>query len=273
MKRLELGLIVEGNSTSSAILRLSSVCSQLGPVKAGSLQVARRVSNFLRSGYGVNTYDELAGSRIILIRVPDASVPKVVAELCESELDLSQFGFVLCETWMQTEALQPLKQRGAAIASLVAASETRKKIFAVEGDTALVRQVRRIVESSEVETVEVRAGAKHLLYAATILLTSIPVPVFVCAQQALRESGISGNQLATLLGELAASTLAGFLRGAKGRGLGPLAGCPPETSQLYMARLRASNPDLAGRIDDLINWANAASVVKQQEVGRGHSAS
>jgi predicted short-subunit dehydrogenase-like oxidoreductase (DUF2520 family) len=271
MKRLELGLIVEGNSTSSAILRLPSVGAQLGPVKAGSLQVARRVSNFLRSGYGVNTYEELAGSRIILIRVPDASVPKVVTELCESDLDLSQFGFVLCETWMQTEALQPLKQRGAAIASLVGASETRKKIFAVEGDTALVRQIRRIVERSDAQTIELRAGAKHLLFTATVLLTSIPVPVFLCAQQALRESGLSGNQLATLLGELAASTLAGFLRGSKGLWSGSLPGCAPETSLFYMARLNASSPALAATMKDLMNWANAA-IVKPREVGRGQSA-
>jgi hypothetical protein len=271
MKRLELGLIVEGNSTSSAILRLPSVGAQLGPVKAGSLQVARRVSNFLRSGYGINTYEELAGSSIILIRVPDGAVARVVTELCESDLDLSQYGFVLCETWMQTEALQPLKERGAAIASLVAASETRRKLFAVEGDTTVVRQIRRIVERGEAQTVELRAGAKHLLFAATVLLTAIPAPVLLCAQQALRESGISGSQRATLLEDLADATLAGFLRSSKGLWAGPLAGCTPETYLLYLARLKTTSPELAAKVNDLMIWAEAA--VKPKEVGRGHSAS
>ena len=49
-KQLQVGLVVEGNATTSPVLRLSSLTDELGPIKSGGLQVARRVSNFLRAG-------------------------------------------------------------------------------------------------------------------------------------------------------------------------------------------------------------------------------
>src|SRR5579884_4074992 len=93
-----LGLVVEGNATASAILKLPSVLDELGPVKAGVPRVARRLSNFLRAGYPVATYQELQEARLILLRVPDQTVSRLVSELTASGLVLKDLVFVLCES-------------------------------------------------------------------------------------------------------------------------------------------------------------------------------
>ncbi len=71
-KHLQLGLIAEGNSTNSAVLRLPKIADELGPVKSVTLRVARRLSNFLRAGYAVSEYKDLDAARVVLLRVPDS---------------------------------------------------------------------------------------------------------------------------------------------------------------------------------------------------------
>src|ERR1700761_9544568 len=97
-KRSRIGLVVEGNSTNSAILRLPRLAEELGAIKSTQLRVARRLSNFLRAGYGVATYEDLQASKLILVRVPDNMAPRIVQELCASELDFKHLAIVLCET-------------------------------------------------------------------------------------------------------------------------------------------------------------------------------
>src|SRR5947199_9978716 len=104
-KQLQLGLVIEGNATDSAFLRMPSVVEQLGPVKSASLRVATRLSNVLRAGYGIAEYEELQGSDLILLRLPDSSVPRIVSELCSSDLVLKNRSFALCETWLPAEAI------------------------------------------------------------------------------------------------------------------------------------------------------------------------
>src|ERR1700761_8477112 len=117
-KQLPLGLVVEGNVTSSALLRLPSVAEELGPIKSTGLQLARRISNFLRAGYAITASHELQAAKVILLKMPDAAVPGIVHELSEAPLLFKDLCFVLCESWLPTDTLEPLQKRGAQIASL-----------------------------------------------------------------------------------------------------------------------------------------------------------
>jgi hypothetical protein len=101
-KQLQVGLVVEGNATASPVLRLNCLTNELGPIKSVGLQVARRISNLLQAGYGVTEYGDLESAQLILMRLPDAEVPRVVAELCGTGLPFDQMSFLLCETWLTT---------------------------------------------------------------------------------------------------------------------------------------------------------------------------
>jgi hypothetical protein len=269
MKRLRpLGLIVEGNAIASAVLRLPSIARELGPVKSAGLQVARRISNFLHAGYAVTAYEDLQTSGLILLRVPDAAVTRVVEELCASELALGDLSFALCESWLPAETLHPLQARGASVASIVNASFTSPPYFVVEGDAGVVRQVRRMLERGDARTVELRPGAKPLYFAAQLLATAVPAPLFTAAQRALRASGLSGNPLSTFLEGMARDMFDTFAKGSRVTWGGPLTECAPETAEAHLHRLAAQNPELAAIVNQQLAWARG-QIGKRS---KGHSA-
>ncbi|MGA8030405.1 MAG: hypothetical protein WB992_24955 [Bryobacteraceae bacterium] len=254
-KQLQLGLVVEGNSTGSAMLRMPSLARELGPIKSGALRAAHRLSNFLRAGYPIGNYKELSSARLILLRVPDSAAPRIIGELCASDLVFRDVSFVLCESWLTLDVLEPLKMRGASVATLVRVSSARRDLFALEGQPAAVRRIHRFIESNDAQAVEIRPGAKQLLFAAELLATVLPVPLLVAAKQALRAAGISGSRLHTVLNEMAGGMLSGFLKGGQRTWGGPLNQCSAEIADGYFEALRLSHPEIAGVVDALMEWA------------------
>jgi hypothetical protein len=263
MKRpLQAGLIIEGSSTTSTVLRLPKIPEELGPIKSRNLQVARRLSNLLKAGYPVANYEALEAARLILLRAPDCVVPRIVDELCQSELVFKDLSFVLCESWLSTNTLEPLRSRGASVATLVDVPSGDRTWFVVEGQLAAVRQVRRLIELNEARALELRPGTKHFYFAATLLATTVPIPLFLAAQKALRGSGVSGNHLRTVLNHMAQSMFKSFSKGARGFGGGPLSECSDETATAYFEALRRSDPQLADIVTQALARARRVTAKK-----------
>ncbi len=254
--RESLGLVVEGNATSSSVLRLSSLSEELGPVKAGALRVARRFTNFLRAGYAVRTYEELQPAGLIFLRIPDASVPRTVKELCSSDLALKGVLFVLCETCLNTKSLGPLEARGAWTATISSVPSQYKSWFVLEGQPSAVRQVRKFLERNNARGFELRPGAKPLYFAAELLATSAPLQLLATAQQALRAAGISGNHTYDLLEEMSSEMFRAFSNGARLTVPAARPGCSPELSIEYLEQLRTSYPQIATLLDHQIQVAS-----------------
>jgi hypothetical protein len=254
-KQVQLGLVVEGNSASSAVLRLPRLIEDVGPVKSGAFRVARRLSNMLRVGYAVADYEELQAAKLVFLHVPDAVVPRIVDELCGSDLVLKDLSFVLCETWLTTSALEPLRTRGSSVATLLALPRTHPQWFIVEGQVTAVRQTRRFLEQNRVRSAELRPDTKELYFAAELLATTLPMPLLLTAQQALRGTGLSGHHLAAVLEEMVEKLIREFLKGARVSWGGPLAEASPETSEAYLEALRRRRPDIAEVIDEQLPLA------------------
>lgn len=270
-KQVQLGLVVEGNSAGSAVLRLPKLTEEVGPVKSGALRVARRLSNMLRAGYAVAEYEELQAAKLVLLRVPDRVVPRIVEELCNSELVLRDLSFVLCETWLTAAALEPLRVRGASVATLLALPSTHPQWFIVEGQVTAVRQTRRFLEQNEVRSAEIRSGTKELYFAAELLTTALPMPLLLTAQQALRGTGLSGHHLSAVLEEMLQKLLRDFLKGARVSWGGPLTEAPPESAEAYFEALQRSRPDIAQVIDEQLAWARKR--MKQKDIALGSRSS
>ncbi len=249
-KQLPLGLIIEGNSTESIVLHLPKLAEELGPVKSAVLRVARRLSNMLQAGYAVASYEELQAASLILIRLPDASVPRVLDELCSSEVAFKNLSFVLCESWLSSSELSALASKGASVATLLNLPTNGRDWFAVEGQAKAVRQVRQFLEKNEVRCSELLPDSKHLLFASGLLATALPVPLLVAAQQAMRASGISGNMLSSLLEQITQKMVQDFLKGARAQWGGPLTECSEQTSGMYLEQLRQSHADMASLVEE-----------------------
>ncbi len=250
-----LGLVVEGNATSSSVLRLPSISEELGPVKAGALRVARRLSNFLRAGYAVGSYDALKPARLIFLRLPDASTPRIVDEICASGMILKNVVFVLCESCLSAAVLSPLQMRGALTATLVPVQTPRKRWFVVEGQLTAVRQVRKFLERNDARAFELRPGAKPLYFASQLLATALPLQLLVSAQHALRSAGISGNPLYELLEEMSFEMFRTFSNGVRLTWPAARTGCSPETCAEYFDHLRAHHPNIATVLEEQLTLA------------------
>lgn len=248
-KQLQLGLVIEGNATNSSVLRLPSLVEELGPVKSATVRVARRLSNMLRAGYAVSEYEELEASNLVLLRLPDSAVPRVVDELCASDLPLKNASFVLCESWLPVDVLQPLAARGSTVATLLKVPCLDVQWFMVEGDAKAVRQMRRFLTRNRVRSVELNQNCKHLFFASELLATTIPMTLLGAAQQTLRASGISGNILWTLLDQMARKMLVDFSRSPKADWHTPLNECSPETGQAYLDLLDKTSPNVAALLE------------------------
>lgn len=256
MKKLsQLGLVIEGSAASSAVLRGSQLSDNLGPVKSGSLRVARRLSNVLRAGYAVDEYQDLQAARLILLKVPDASLPAIVDAICESGLVMKDLSFVLCESWLPSPVLQRMAEQGASTATVIAMPTVERNWFAVEGEAKAVRQMRRFLDRSGMRSEELKSGSKDLLFVSQLLAAALPVPMLTSAQQALRNSGYSGNMLSTLIEQMALKMLQDCLRGARGTWGGPLNDCASEVSADFLQSVAMKNPALAAFVNEQIRLA------------------
>jgi hypothetical protein len=254
-KQVRVGLVVEGNATTSPVLRLPCLMNELGPIKSAGLQVARRISNFMRAGYAVSEYQDLACAPLILLRLPDAETPRIVDELCESGLPFSDTAFVLCESWLTTDVLIPLRRKGAQIASLMSIGPLSQNCFVLEGDLAAVRRTKRLLSHCETRVIELRPGTKPLYFAANLLSTALTIPLFQLAHQTLRESGVAGNDLAMLTNEWADLLQDRVRKGGRGTWGGPLAECSEDVANEHFRQVALQDPELAATLQEWLNLA------------------
>lgn len=250
---LQVGLVVEGNSTKSAILRLPGLAEEIGPIKSGLLRVARRVSNFLHAGYAVSDYAELQSARVVLLRVPDSFVSRIVNDICSSALELKDMVFVLCETWLSSDDLHALELRGAQVASLVDIPGSRRNWFIVEGHPGATRQIRRVLEPRGARTLELRRGTKPLYFGSCLFAHVLALPLFLSAEQALRATGITGNNMYSILDDMGQGMLRDFANGARLTWGGPLAECSAELAAAYMQALREKDPELTRLLEEQLS--------------------
>jgi hypothetical protein len=249
-KRLPAGLLVEGNATASQLLRMPGLVNQIGPVKSTDLRVARRFSNGLRAGHAVASYEELQESSLVLIRVPDDSLARVAEEICKSDLALRRMCFAVCETWAPSSMLSALREAGASVTTLLLISEPESACFVAEGDLSAVRQVRNLVETSGGRVLQIRSGYKSLYFTADLLATTLPIPFLIAAQASLRQAGLSGKLLSSVLNQFSGKLLRNLKAGSRVASLGTMAAVSPEICAAYLADASEKMPEIAMMLDE-----------------------
>jgi hypothetical protein len=102
---------------------------------------------------------------------------------------------------------------------------------------------------------ELNGQGKHFLFASQLLISALPVPLFVAAQQALRESGFSGNLLTNLLEQMLMRSVRDLMLGAKGRWGGPLLESSEHTVETHLNAVAELRPEMGAFINEQLDLA------------------
>lgn len=242
MKQARLvGLVGGGNFTRSSISRFTGLAEQLGPVKAATTPVAGRIVHAMRAGYLIKKYDDFAGCQLVLISVPEALVPKTIAEMAAAKVDWRGKAVVLCDSWRDSQELAGLARLGAAGASVnpIHGFEGR---YVIEGDRTAVLEGKRVIEAQGLRVTEIKAGSKHSYFATLTLLSGILIPLLAAAMESLSPTGMSPHDKDQMLDRFVQRSLRGFLKAGRKAWNGPLADGDARATQAQLKALMRMNP-------------------------------
>ena len=242
--------MVEGNATTSAVLRLPGLTDAIGPVKSNALRIARRFTNSFRAGVAVETYEELSETGLLLIHVPDKALRRIVEELCGASLPFTGMSIAACETWQTSEQLAPLRAMGASVATVYAVPGPTQRWFVAEGDKPAVRGVKRLLEQAGARVLNLREGSKPLYFAAEHLATVGPLPLLQAAQTLLREAGISGRILSSVLDRFTLRMMKNFRAGNRLALTTPFDEEPRCFSEAHLEAIEARLPEVTRLVTD-----------------------
>jgi|HubBroStandDraft_6_1064221.scaffolds.fasta_scaffold47712_2 predicted short-subunit dehydrogenase-like oxidoreductase (DUF2520 family) len=247
MKRVKpVALVGAGNLTDSPLTRFLRLSDQLGPVKSPTFRLASRISNIFRSGHPVKDYADLNGCRLILVCVPDKTLPKIVAEMAASGISWHGKAIVLCSMWLDSSQLSELSARGGSIGSIspVPGFEGLEDFrYLVEGDKLAILEAKRLVAHQKRRLIAIERSLKPFYLAALTCSGNLLFALLVAASESLRHAGLSSPVSATILEKQFGKALRSYLK--SGRNGSP---APHELSRQLRA-LSAADPTLAHYIE------------------------
>ena len=254
-KAQSVGLIGTGSLTDSPLTRFWWLSERLGPVKSASYRVASRIANMLQAGHPVKDYAEFESCTLILVCVPEETVPQVVSELVSSGISWRGKAVVLCSTWLDSGDLRELAARGASVGSIspipgfpIQGSDDER--YLVEGDPFAIRQSKSLVEYRERRAVAIERPLKPFYLAALTCTGTLLFALLRVAFESLQHAAVPPALSATLLERQMNRTLRSFLKG--GRRAYPA----PRELPRQLRALSAANPDLAHYLEQSSHLAS-----------------
>jgi hypothetical protein len=185
-----IGLIAAGGVNQSFLARIPTVLQRVGPFKSSSFQVSRRLVNGLRAGIAVTDYRAFEGCDFIWIAMPEDKLAATVDELA-LHIPLEQKMIVLCDVMQDSFRLRALRIAGARVASLNCLPACDERIFAAEGDPAVLGALRQILRTDGRKLIELRPRTKGLYLSGVYLGMYALLPLIGAAVGNLRATGFS----------------------------------------------------------------------------------
>jgi hypothetical protein len=188
-KRKPVGVIASGRLTDSALARIPALCRQIGPVAAGSLRLASRYANALKTGHAARA-GELGGCRLVVIQSAAEGLGRTIRQMLASEVDWQGRPVVLLNDELDVTALAELREHGATVCAAALAPSSGAPVLLAEGDASAVRAVREWATGAQVRCVELNAGTK-LMYGAGLTAANVLItPVLDAALSCFRAAGL-----------------------------------------------------------------------------------
>lgn len=254
MKQRRIGLVGAGSLSRSFIARLPALHERLGPVLAPSYRLASRLVNTLRAGRPVEHYDELEEAQLVLVAVPDANLPQVIADLASGLEDWGERAVLLCDSCEDCVILRELAGRGAATASLTPVPGLKDR-YVVEGDRRAIREAKGLFQGGPALVWEMPCGRKSVFLAALTFASGLLLPVADAAARCLRATGLPAPACNSLAEQLLDRALRAYLHGGRKAWGGVLAEADATQIARELAALETADPGLARAYRQLARFA------------------
>jgi len=238
------GLVCAGGVGRSFVARMPVLLERIGPVKATSLRVSRRIANGLKAGTGVGDWAPLAACPQIWIAVPESSLDEISAELAGA-VPVEGKTVVLCEAMRDSFWPSPLRTAGAHVAALNTIPETGESVFVADGHRDAMADLRKLLAQEGRTLIELRPAAKSLFLCGLHLSADLLLPMIAGAVESLRAAGFSRDEAARLVEAIGTKALRSYAKA------GPKAWKRASAERLHRAiaadldAIRATDPRLA----------------------------
>lgn len=206
-----MGLVGAGGVSQSYLARVPALLRDLGPIKASTFQIARRISNSLRAGYAVSHYSALEPCAMIWIAVPEDTLDLTLHELV-SQTPMNNTMVVLCDCARESAACPAFSRTNARLATLNLLQDASEHTFVAEGHPDCVKALRTILVSDRRKLVTLNPGAKPFFLAGANLAAPLLLPWIAGAMEAFRSAGFSHREAADAAEMLASQMLRSFTK-------------------------------------------------------------
>jgi hypothetical protein len=214
-KAPSLGLLCAGSVSRTGLSRLAGLHDRLGPVKAPTRPAASRAANNLKAGYPVESFEQLAEARQILIRVPDDQLESHCRDLLEARENWTGRRIFLWSSLHGSHSLKAFRERGAFVVSFDALTGVTNSQFLAEGDAPAVRSLRELLGKDAKGLIEIADGSRPKFIAALTALSSLHLPLVAAAVELLRQCNLSPGFVAELSETQLSRSARSFLRSGK----------------------------------------------------------
>jgi hypothetical protein len=208
-----VALVCEGRVSGTALSRIPRLRDHLRWVKAGSLRASSRVASALGAGAGVDTYDFLEKTRVVVLAVPGDRIPGVVRELKDALPDWSEKSVVSYDLHLGAH-LEALKSLGASTASLAPVGGPDRSSFIVEGDARAVRDVQPLFGRGE-RLIIVEPGGVPRFFEGVEIAHTIFLRNLETAIEKFEQAGLPRARAADVASRLMEGTLRAYERAGR----------------------------------------------------------
>jgi predicted short-subunit dehydrogenase-like oxidoreductase (DUF2520 family) len=201
--------------------------------------------NSLRAGYPVRTYAEFKKSAVILLCLPDTTLPDLINEMSLSEFDWTGKVILLCDSVLDNGSLSKLAERGASVGSLNEVPGFDGDCFVAEGDRPAVLAARRLLSRGHARVMELKSSEKATFLAGVTFAGELVTPLAHSAVSSFRLAGLHGEQAAIVLERIFERALRSYLKAGKSGWTGHIASGNLDEVLRQIEKLRQSSPALS----------------------------
>ena len=227
-----------------------------GGITARTRRSARQAVSFIGGGEAHSSNARAAGGAdLVIIATPDRTIAPLARELAGGGIKWERKVVVHTSGALSSSALEPLRRRGAQVASLhplASIADSRSTMtsfagvpFAIEGDTAAVILLRRVVARLRGVPVTIPREAKALYHLIACLLSNDLVALLSFGLATAESLGLRPKEAARLYLPLVRGTVENVVRLGPVRALtGPVSRGDVTTLRLHSEALRGLPADL-----------------------------